>query len=150
MSPLQKAAWFNLIVLGGTTVLYLAAVPLLAWTFDKPWSTVAVPATGVFGLCGLWGLDSLFFRPRRDGLPITDERDQAIQLRAWGAAMGTFWVLFVLAGVGSWAVMRYALHMQQVTVPVELFPGIVLAAMIVIFPVQSVVILHVYRTGETR
>jgi hypothetical protein len=82
-------------------------------------------------------------------LPVTDERDQAIQLRAWRAAMGTFWVLFVLACVGSWAVMR-ALHVQHVTVPVDFFPGIVLAAMIVIFPVQSVVILHAYRTGDTR
>ncbi len=31
MHPQQKAAWFGLIVIGGTLVLYGAAVPALSW-----------------------------------------------------------------------------------------------------------------------
>ncbi len=144
MSPHQKAAWFNLIVFACTALLYLAVVPLLAWGFDKPLTTVAVPALGIFGLCGLWGFAGWFYRPRADGTPVTDERDLAIQRQAWVAGMGLFWGVFVLTAVGSWAIMRYVWDMREVTLPVDFFPATVFVAMFLVVLTQSVATLHAY------
>ncbi|MCC6680835.1 MAG: hypothetical protein IT445_08020 [Phycisphaeraceae bacterium] len=151
MSPNQKAAWFNLIVFAATVALYLTAVPLLAWLFDKPWSSVAVPALGIFGLCGLWGFARVFYRPRPDGMPVTDERDHSIEQEAWRAGMGAFWCVFVFGSIGYWFVMWGLRGVEHVTVPVELFPGFVFVAMFIVVLVQSIVTLQIYgwsRDGE--
>jgi RsiW-degrading membrane proteinase PrsW (M82 family) len=78
MNPRQKAAWFNLIVFAATVALYLAAVPLLSLGFHRPLTTAAVPAMGIFGFLGLWGLEPFFYRRRHGEKPLMDERDHML------------------------------------------------------------------------
>jgi hypothetical protein len=144
MHPQQKAAWFVLIVFAATVALYSAAVPLVSWRLDRPWTSVAVPFLGLFGLCGLWGVYPLFFMARRGVKLVMDERDRLLSANAWRAGMAIFWLVFVFGCVGSWAFMRYVRGLERVTVPVEFFPWMVIAGMIVFGVTQSVATLCYY------
>lgn len=141
MTPQQKTAWFNLVLFLVTLTLYLTGVPTLAWLFHRPWSVVAGPALGIFGLLGFWGI-----APRliADNSRAFDERDRDIALKAWRTGMGTFWVLFVLGCVGAWGLLRYLWGLERITVPVEIFPWIVGASLIIAIVAQSVATLHLY------
>jgi hypothetical protein len=143
----QKAAWFDLIVIGGTVVLYLAAVPALSWWFHRTLAEAAVPALGVFGLIGLTGFGRLFYRSPRGALgnePVMDERDWLLSRQAWNAGMATFWLLFCIAGVGTWAYLYYLRGLERVTVPVGIFPAMIGAGFIVFMLARSVATLHYY------
>ena len=144
MAPAQKAAWFNLVVVGGTVILFLLAVPLLGWIFHRPWSVVALPAMGLFGTFGLMGFNGRFYKPRKDGQPVIDERDQTLMLMAWRTGMGVFWLVFVFGCVGAWGAMRYLWGIEHVTVPVEFFTWMVWAGFIIFVLAQSVATLHYY------
>jgi len=148
MHPQQKAAWFGLIVIGGTLVLYGAAVPALSWWFHRTMAEAALPALGVFGLCGLTGFTALFYRTPRGGAqghePVMDERDWQLSRRAWTAGMVSFWLFFCIAGMGTWAYLYYLRGLQWVTVPVGIFPFAILAGYIVFMLAQSLATLHYY------
>lgn len=144
----QKAAWFVLIVIGGTLVLYGAAVPALSWWFHRTMAEAAVPALGLFGLIGLTGFETLFYRaPRAAALgkePGMDERDWLLSKRAWTAGMALFWVLFCIAGVGTWAYLYYLRGLQKVTVPVFIFPGMIGAGALIFMLTRALATLHFY------
>lgn len=148
MHTQQKAAWFDLIVIGGTVVLYGAAVPALSWWFHRTMAEAAIPALGVFGLIGLTGFGRLFYRsPRgsaRGNEPVMDERDWLLSRQAWNAGMATFWLLFCIAGVGTWAYLYYLRGLERVTVPVGIFPGMIYAGFIVFLLARSLATLHYY------
>lgn len=148
MHPQQKVAWFTLIVVGATLVLYAVAVPTMSWWFHRTLAEAAGPATGVFGLIGLTGFARKFYRAPKGGPlgkePAMDERDWMLSKQAWGAGMAIFWLVFVLGGMGVWAWLSYAQKEQQITVPVDIFPGIILASWIVFALAQSLAILHFY------
>lgn len=144
MHPQQKAAWFILIVFAAMVALYSTAVPILSWRLHRPWTSVAVPMMGVFGLCGLWGFAQVFYRRRRDGKPPLDERDHLLALRAWRAGMVAFWLVFVFGCVGLWGFMRYVCGIERVNLPVEVFPGMVFIALIILTVTQALATLHYY------
>jgi hypothetical protein len=148
MHPQQRAAWFVLIVIVATLVLYAAAVPALSWWFHRTIADAALPALGVFGLTGLTGFATLFYRAPGGGVqghrPIMDERDSLLSWRAWSAGMAIFWLLFCVAGVGAWAYLFFLRGLQWVTVPVGMFPGMVYAAFMVFMVARSLATLHFY------
>jgi hypothetical protein len=144
----QKAAWFELIVIGGTLVLYGAAVPALSWWFHRPLAQTALPALGIFGLSGLTGFETLFYRSPRDPArrtqPVMDERDWQLSRRAWTAGMISFWLFFYIAGIGTWAYLYFLRGLEWVTVPIALFPGMIFAGFAIFMLARSLTILHFY------
>jgi hypothetical protein len=148
MHPQQKAAWFTLIVVGATLVIYSAAVPTLSWWFHRSLSEAAIPALGLFGLLGLTGFARVFYRGPTGGPlgkePIMDERDRLLSTQAWSTGMAIFWIAFVFAGMAAWAWLRYARDLGRITVPVEIFPGIIGAGYIIFAVADSLAILHSY------
>lgn len=148
MHSQQKAAWFVLIVIGGTFALYAAALPLFSWWFHRTVSEVAAPALGLFGLLGLTGLANLSYSARggRNQMkePVMDERDWQLSTRAWSAGMSVFWLLFCIAGIGTWACLYYLRGLQQVTVPVWIFPAMIGAGGVIFLVTRSVATLHFY------
>lgn len=138
LAPLQKLAWFNLIVFATGATLYLVSVPLIAWHFHKTLVAASVPALGIFGLCGILGISS-FICNRRN----LDEREELIDRRATMLGMTLFWEVFVLSSVGVWAIFSYIRH--QTTVPVGFFPFLVFVGFIVFSVTQSVAILIQYK-----
>ena len=143
LAPLQKRAWFNLIVFATTATLYSISVPLIAWHFHKTMSSASVPALGVFGLCGILGFSS-FICNRRS----LDEREELIDRRATMLGMTLFWQVFVLSSMGVWAVFSYIRH--QTTVPVGFFPFLVWVGFIVFSVTQSVAILVQYERSASN
>ena len=143
MHPKQKAAWFVLIVIGGTLSLYGAAVPALSWLFHRKMAEMAVPALGIFGLICLTGFESLFYRATR-AIATQDERDLLLSKQAWTAGMRMFWLAFCLAGMGTWAYFYVLRGLQHVTVPVGLFPAILYAGFVVFMLTRALATLHYY------
>jgi hypothetical protein len=145
MHSQQKAAWFVLIVIAGTLVLYGLTVPVFSWWFGHSMAEVAVPALGLFGLTGLTGFAGLFYhRLRGQKEPAMDERDWMLSRRAWIAGMAAFWLLFCIGGMGIWAYLYCLRGLQRVTVPVGVFPGMIFAGFIIFMLARSVATLHYY------
>lgn len=144
----QKAAWFVLIVIGGTLVLYGAAVPALSWWFHRTMADAAGPALGVFGLVGLTGFEPLFYRrnasQRNKPVATMDERDWLLSKKAWTAGMRIFWLTFCIAGMGTWAYLYYLRGLETVTVPVGIFPAMLYAGFVVFMLSRALATLHSY------
>jgi len=143
MHPQQKAAWFVLIIIVLTIVLYALTVPPLSWSLGRPWGDVAEPATGIFGLFGLCGFARVFLTPR-SGKLVMDERDHQLSARAWRAGMAMFWMIFVFVGISAWVFLRYVRGVERVTLPVEFFPAMIFAGAIIATLAQSIATLHYY------
>jgi hypothetical protein len=144
LAPLQKWAWFNLVVFAVAAILYSICVPLLARSFHRTLSDAAIPSLGIFGVCGAWGFGSLFFidRRRRAKVPL-DERENLIRQRAERTGMVMFWEVFVILCMSVWAVLSYGWH--RTTLPVGFLPFLVFAGYIVLIVTQSVAILMQYK-----
>ena len=87
MAEFEKRAWWNLCVAVSAVVLFAAF-----------WIVTRNPAasTGAFGILALSGFPFFRLRP-----PASDERDREIDRKSMTVAMGLFWLLFVIAGVGT-------------------------------------------------
>jgi len=142
MSPNQRAARLTLAVIGVTLLLYMTAVPLLAWCFHQPLIMAAGPASGVFGLLGLIGLGRRYYQPVVGQTTMMDERDKRIEERSRIIGFSVFWVVWVIGSVGAWALLRYVANCE--TIPVETLPMLVVAGFLVFMMVQSVSILAQY------
>ena len=103
LAPLQRYAWFNLIVFATTVALYVVAVPALAWYFHRTLAAAALPSLGLFGLCGIWGFGSYFFYDRRRRAIVKlDERENSIYLRAGTIGFALSLQVFVFLCMGVW------------------------------------------------
>jgi hypothetical protein len=142
MSPNQKAARFTLTIVGATLLLYLIAVPSLAWIFGRSLIEAAAPACGVFGLLGLTALARFYYRPVSGRPAMMDERDKLIEERSRFIGLNVFWVVWVLGSVAAWALLRYAAG--RITIPVETLPILALAGWLVFLLAQSIAILAQY------
>ncbi|MGP8258542.1 MAG: hypothetical protein ACLQM6_01155 [Acidobacteriaceae bacterium] len=149
LAPLQRMAWFNLIVFAIAVALYLIAVPFFVWRLHMTLAGAALPSLGVFGVCGLWGLGNYFLydRKRRAKLKL-DERESLINQRAATIGVVLFWEVFVFLCIGVWAYFSYVRH--QATVPVGFLPFLVMFGFVVFMVTQSIAILVQYRrsTGD--
>jgi hypothetical protein len=148
MHSQQKAAWFVLIVIGGTFVLYGAAVPALSWWFHRTMAEAALPALGLFGLMGLSGFETLFYRTPRGAAPgnqpVMDERDWLLSKRAWTAGMQIFWLLFCMVGMGLWAYLYFLRGLERVNVPVYVFPMVIGGGAVIFMLTRALTTLHFY------
>jgi hypothetical protein len=142
LAPLQKLAWFNLIVFAIAVALYLMAVPFFAWHRHMTLAAASLPALGMFGVCGLWGFGSLICGRRK-----LDEREALINQRAMMLCMQIFWQVFVLSCMGIWAYFSYILH--QTTVPVGFFPFLIMLGVVVFYVAQSIAILVQYKRSAS-
>lgn len=144
LAPLQTWAWFNLAAFAAAVMLYIIGVPLLALSFHRTLSEVAVPCLGIFGVCGAWGFGSLFLRDRRRRTRVApDERENLIRERAARVGLVASYEISVILCMGAWAVLSYG--WRQTTLPVGFLPFLVLAGAIVLIVTQSVAILLQYR-----
>ena len=88
MSTQQRVAIFQLAVTVAAALAYLALWPIIG----------AFRATGAFGLLGLIGFSAFFYwKGKRTGRVIADERDQMIGLRAFALAQGVIWFSLLAA-----------------------------------------------------
>jgi len=138
LAPLQKFAWFILIVFVVTVALYLSAVPFFAWYRHMTLASAALPSLGMFGVCGLWGIGDYICNRRK-----LDEREALIYQQATSLGMAIFWQVFVLSCMGVWAVFSFGYH--QTKVPVNVLPFLVMLGYIVFMVTQSIAILVQYK-----
>jgi hypothetical protein len=148
LAPLQRLAWFNLIVFAIAVALYLIAVPFFEWRFHMTLTRAALPSLGVFGVCGLWGLGNYFLYDRRRSAKVKlDERETLICQRAGTIGVVLFWEVFVLLCIGVWAYLSYVRH--QATVPVGFLPFLVMLGFVVYMVTQSIAILVQYKRSAS-
>lgn len=138
LAPLQKLAWFQLIVFAIAVASYAIAIPSLASHFHQTLAAASLPSLGMFGLCGLWGFGDLICDRRK-----LDERERLINQRATMAGVTLFWRVWVLSCMGIWAVLLYIRH--QDVVPVTLLPSLVFAGWIVFTVTQAIATLVQYK-----
>ena len=144
LAPLQRLAWFNLIVFAIAVSLYLIAVPFFEWRFHMTLGRSALPALGVFGVCGLWGLGNYFLKDHRRRARVNlDEREELIYQRAGTIGVVLFWEVFVVLCMGVWAYLSYVRH--QAAIPVGFLPFLVMLVFIVFWVTQSIAILVQYK-----
>ena len=144
LAPLQKLAWFNLIVFAIAVALYLMAVPFFEWRFHMTLAHAALPSLGVVGVCGLWGLGSYFLKDHQRRARVNlDEREALIYQRAGMIGVVLFWEVFVVLCMGVWAYLSYVRH--QATIPVGFLPFLVMLVSIVFWVTQSIAILVQYK-----
>ena len=132
MSPLQKFAWFNLAVIGFSTLVVLSLMPFLGYR-----------SLGGLGFLGFLGLGVLYFR-KRPGQVTMDERDNLIMTRSLILAYALFWVVFVLSAV----FVSPLLYGQDGSVPVVLVQMSVAWGFMLWYVVQSIAILVQYAGGK--
>jgi len=138
MTPLQKMAWFNVIVFAVALVCYSVLAVLLG----------PYPACSAFALCAAWGFGDRFLRRRRGGdTVVLDERDLLIQRTAIRMGFGAFWGCFVLACMIPWAILT-RLGSQAATIRAEILPLFVVGGMLVVWMARSIAILVLY--GRSR
>ena len=58
--------------------------------------------------------------------------------------MTSFWLLFCLVAMGTWAYFYCLRHLEWVTVPVGLFPGMLFGGALIMTLAQSLATLHFY------
>jgi hypothetical protein len=135
MTAQQRMAWFQLVVVGGTLVLWLATLPFLGRG-----------ATGCFGLLGLLGFAPIFHRPRGGaGEPVWDEREGLIHAQSIKAGYFVVWFYFTAACMIPWG---WSFLRGATTISIDYLPIMLLVGVIVLVAIQSVAVLLQYR-GET-
>jgi hypothetical protein len=137
MHTQEKQAWFILSVMAATAVLYLAiAVP----TGFNP------AAFGAFGLMGLaGGAPMIGRRERKAGKVVMDERDHEIARRASLASFSIFWLLLVAGVMVPFFVLGPS---AQVTIQVYVLCALLMPAAGLVYLVQSIAVIVMYRRGE--
>jgi hypothetical protein len=158
LAPLERWAWFNLIVFAIAVVLYLMAVPFFEWRLHLNLAISLQRASGSFGVLGLWGVGQMgfgslwgynntnstyFFDRRRHTKVKLDEREIYISHRAAMIGIVLFWQVFVFLSMGVWAYLSYVRH--QATVPVDFLPFLVGLGGVVFWVTQSIAILVQYK-----
>ncbi|HEX3357596.1 MAG TPA: DUF2178 domain-containing protein [Tepidisphaeraceae bacterium] len=133
MTATQKQHTFNLIVIAITFALFFAAAPFIGVTH----------AGGFLGLMGFLGFGIFFLWKRGQSTQvIADERDRAIQQRAFHVAFAIFWAIFVLACVGAWLI-----YGDNGAIPIRFLPVIMYCSWGLWQATQSIAVLIQYRTA---
>jgi len=127
-----------------SALLNLAIIGLACPIFCVLWFVLGIHrATGAFGLLGLSGLIPAVTHSDRRGNVLFDERDAMIQANSVRIAYAVFWILFVGASMGLWAIYE-----GQGTLPVQVLPLFPLGGWIVVTLTQSIATLVQYARGR--
>ena len=129
MNALQKQAWLTVIA---------AVVSVVAFGVLCPWIGPQRALSG-YSFFAITGFGPLFFRKAQ-----LDERDRAIARRAVVVAFVVSYEVFILACMGTWALV-YALQGSE-QISVHVLPLITLAGGFVAFTVHAVAVLVLYRS----
>ncbi len=130
MADFEKRAWWNLCVAVGAVVLFAAL-----WIVTRK----PAPSMAAFSILALSGFPFFRLFP-----PASDERDREIELKSTTVAMGLFWLIFVIAGVGP----GFALGWDTlVRVPAWAFSQVICAGLIVFLTAKSAASIWMYRAG---
>jgi hypothetical protein len=119
MTVTQRVHLFNLVVIG----------------FSR--------AGGVLGLMGFLGFGLLFYWRKGKGEVLADERDRAIQQKAFQIGFAIFWTLFVLGCVGASLILG-----DKGAIPVRDLPTIMFLAWGIWQGAMSTAVLIQYRRAE--
>jgi len=138
LAPLERWAWFNLIVFAIAVALYLMAVPFFAYHFHRTLTAAALPSLGMFGVLGLLGIGDHICDRRK-----LDEREALINQRAMMLGMQIFWLVIGLSCMGVWAVLSFGY--QQTSVSVGFLPFLFVLGYIVFMVALSIAILVQYK-----
>ncbi len=132
----EQRAWFVLIVMVLTLVLYGGAVALIGF------QPAALAAFGFAGLAG--GANLIGRREQKQGLEISDERDREISRQAVLVGFSIFWLVFIAAALLPLFILgaETPLSLQAGTLPAVVFPAVVL-----VYLVQSLTTIVLYRRG---
>ena len=130
MAEFEKRAWWNLCVAVGAVVLFAAF-----------WIVTRKPAASMaaFSILAFSGFPFFRLRP-----PLSDERDREIDRKSMTVAMGLFWLLIVIAGVGPGFALGWDTLVQ---VPVWAFSQVIVGGYIVILTAKSAASIRMYRAG---
>ena len=130
MSPLQKQAWFNLVVVTLSIIAFLLLLSL----------TALRPALAAFALMGLLGQGHRFYRRRPGDIEVVlDERDRLFHAKASVLAYKVFWLVWVGGSMGFWFA-----HRESGSVSVDVLPLTVLGGLVVFVLVESATTLIQY------
>lgn len=144
MHPQQRHARFNLVVIGTACILYGILVSIVG-------THHAVPALGVFGMLGVLGFSSQFYRRKKTSPAVVmDERDLEIKRKASLVGWGVTWLYWGLACMGPWFAIslgRGIEHVREPAIPVFWLPMAYMAAMIVFQLAWSGAVLVLYKKG---
>ncbi len=147
LAPLQRLAWFNLIVFVLVVALFVAAVPFFEWHLRLPLAIALRRAQGTLGVLGLWGFGAYFnYDRKRRAMVKLDELETIISQRAMTLGMRIFWLVFV-----SYNMVVYAIFTgrHQTTAPVDLFIDQLWIGWIVFMVAQSIAVLVQYRRSSS-
>jgi hypothetical protein len=132
----EQRAWFILIVMVITLVLYGGTVAVIGF------QPAALAAFGFTGLAG--GANLIGRREQKRGVVISDERDREISRQAVLLGFSIFWLVFIAAALLPMFVLgaKTSLTIQAGSLPSIVFPAIVL-----VYLVQSLTTVVLYRRG---
>ncbi len=137
MNTQEKRAWFILAVLAATLAVYL---PL---AFVTGFHVASLGVTGVFGLAGAAPL--IGRREKAAGKPTFDERDSEIEKAATLAGYSIFWLALVLGIMVPFFILG---PNAPVTIPMYVFPMLLVFASMIIFGIRALVTVVLYRRGS--
>lgn len=133
MQPQQRESWFVIILCGSSLVVFFILLQFM--TFER--------ALGAFALLGFSGISPfLFYRGRKKGKVVSDERDIQIGQRAGMIAFAVMWVVFVLA-----LVALLQIRGDQGSVPVPWCTALLFAAFFIMLAARALAILILYHRG---
>ena len=79
--------------------------------------------------------------------PDMDERDLVIQKEARWSGFGFFWLCYVFGFMGAWG---WAQHMgySSISIDIQVLPLLVFGAFLLIFSINSITVIVLYRRGK--
>jgi uncharacterized membrane protein len=130
MTAQQRHAAFNVIVALATLILFLSLIPHFG--LEK--------AQAAYALLSLYALGSIvYFRDKRKGAILWDERDTLIHSKSIKITFGILWILFAGGIMAVWA-----FHRNAANISVDILPQIVMGGFLALSLCQSLTVLFLY------
>jgi hypothetical protein len=157
MGRQEKIAWYNLVVIGASILLFL--IIFFVMKDKRPIELCFKVSSSAFGVLGFLGFGNTLFRKGDAGRrfsgfsdPEMDERDIEIRRKAGGHAFSVFWVLFVLTIMGAWMFHHWKHGMDghwMVNIDMRL-PLLLIPCFIIIVLVQAISTIVQQRSSTTE
>ena len=133
----EQRAWFIVVVVLVSLLVYGAITMVIGFKID---------AFGAFGIVGIGGLAGLIgARNKRQGLLVMDERDKEISRWSVHVGYSVFWIVFVLSMMAPMFILGPD---ADITVKASTIAAMLFPPMILVFLVQALTTIVLYRRGE--